>query len=450
MQLRNLQKKAFYYAQTIEHPAFFLSMRVGKCLLTLQDLLYNAYFPSLICAPLSTLYGWEEDLKKLGIPKSEYQIITGTKSQKQKLIKSKSFIFTNKEFYRSIPELITKVHFKSVVFDESTFIKNHKAAMTKFYIENFRNVKRRYILTGSAMTGHEWDIFCQLKFLDPSIFLEKNFWDFKYNYFYQAWEHEWKLKTEKQAQFYHKLNSKCCFITLSDVRKSIGKGELKTDRNIRTFEFSKKIKKIYKELKQNFIVSLEDKPLFGFQYILQQSIYLRKLCSGFITLDPDTKETKLVDDSKYKLLMDVVNIEIPDYKCIILCNFYDEIYLIEKFFKQSNKKYATLTGRDKNRGKIISDFQSDKIQYVVANVGCIKHGVTLSNADVTIEFSSVLGPEVVEQSEIRGTDIYRDDKQSIIHLIAKGSVEEYFYKKIGIQENNKRYREDLLKYLRKD
>jgi SNF2 family DNA or RNA helicase len=221
---------------------------------------------------------------------------------------------------------------------------------------------------------------------------------------------------------------------------------------VRTFDFSKKIKKIYDDLKKNFIVSLEDKPLFGFQYVLQQSIYMRKLCSGFVTLDPETKETKLIDLSKYKLLMDVVNIEIPDYKCIILCNFYDEIYTIEKFFKQSKKKFSILTGKTKSldRGKIISDFQNDKIQYVIANVGCMKHGVTLSNADVTIEFGSILGAETVEQGEIRGTDIYRDDKQSIIHLVAKGSVEEYFYKKIGIQESKKKFREDFLKYLRKD
>ena len=450
MKLHTLQRRMFYYCQKVEHPALLCTMRSGKTILTIKDLIYQNYFPALICAPLSTLYGWEEDLQKIGIPKSEYQIITGTKKQKQKLIKSKSFIVTNKEFYISIPELIDKVHFKSVVFDESTFLKNHKANMTNFYHTNFRKLKRRYILTGSFMTGHEWDSYGQLKFLDPSIFPQRNFWEFRNKYFYESWKHNWKLKPEKKDEFYGKLNAKCCFVTLNDVRESIGKGELEVDRSVRSFEFSPKIKKIYDNLKKNFIVSLEDKPLFGFQYILQQSIYLRKLCSGFITLDPETKETQLVDDSKYKLLMDLINIEIPDYRCIILCSFYDEIYTIEKFFKQNKKKYVTLTGKSKNRNEIIGKFQKGKVQYLIANVGCVKHGVTLSNADITIDFSSLVGPETIEQAEIRGTDIYRDDKQSIIHLIAKRSVEEFFYKKIGKQETERKLREEFLKYLREN
>ncbi len=362
MKLRKIQRGAFEYCQDVQHPALFLTMRAGKAILTLKDIIYNGVFPALITAPLTTLHGWVEDIEKLGFTKKDYQVILGTKKQKQKLIVKKKFILTNKEFFISIPELITKIHFNSVVLDESTSIKNYKSNITKFYLKNFRNTQRRYILTGSPMDNSEMDIYTQLQFLDPSILGKKSFWDFKMYYFYEAWKFQWKMKPNRIDEFYQRLKSKCHFVTLSDVRKSIGKGELKTERIVRTFALKPKIRKMYDTLKQDFIVTMEEENLFGIQFVLQQLVYLRRLCSGFITLNPETKETKLVDFSKYELLESILNTEIPDYKVIILCNFYDEIYQIEKFFLQNKKKYSIITGMTKqdDRGKAISNFQNGK------------------------------------------------------------------------------------------
>ncbi len=445
MKLRTLQRTAFYYAQNINHPAFFLTMRIGKILLTIKDIDYNNVFPVLICAPLTTLYGWEEDLQKFGCTKNDYEVITGTKSQKKEKITNKAFILTNKEFFMSIPELIIEINFKAVVLDESTCIKNPKAAITKFYMKNFQHIQRRYVLTGTPMTGSEMDIFCQLQFLDPTIFKENNYYEFRYKYFYQLFGNEYKLKSYKKPEFYQKLNEKCCFISLNDLRKSIGKKRLETERIVRTVPMSKRFKKIYNKLKKEFIVSLDDKNLFGIQFILQQLVYLRKLCSGFLTLNPETKETQLVDSSKYDLLEDIINNEIPDYKVIILCNFYVEIYEIEKIFKQNKKKYCIITGKTNvaNRGIYQKQFQEGKIQYIIANTECLKMGVTLSNADLTIEFTSVLGNITREQIMFRGTDIYNDNKISIMHLIVENSIEEYFYKKIGKQLIKKELIEEL-------
>lgn len=452
MKLRPLQRSAFYYAQTVDHPAFFLTMRAGKALLTIKDIVYNNVFPALICAPLSTIFGWEQDLLKFGCTKNDYEIIIGRKKQKQKKIVNKSFIITNKEFYLSIPELIQKIDFKSICLDESTCIKNYKTEISKYFIKNFKNIKRKYILSGTPMTNSEMDIYCQLQFLDSSILNFKNFWDFKNYFFYQVWKYEWKLKSYRKTQFYQTLNKKCHFVTLNDVRNSIKKENLKTERIIRSIILKPKIKEIYKKLKDDFIVSIDGKNLFGFQYVLQQLIYLRKLCSGFITLNPETKETKLIDLSKYTLLMDIINNEIPNYKIIILCNFYDEINQITKLFQQSNKKFAIITGKTKSelRGKYTWDFQNNKIQYLIANTQCLKFGVTLSNADLTIVFSTILGEITRTQVELRGTDIYTDNNLLIMHLIVDNSVEKYFYDKIKKQISKNKLIDELLNYLNKD
>ena len=460
MKLRKIQREAFEYCQNVPHPALFCTQRTGKALITLKDVIYNNAFPALIMAPLTTLYGWAEDLQKLGFTEKDYSVIVGTKKQKQKLIKEKRFILTNKEFFVSIPELITIIDFKSVVLDESTSIKNppkfnkktkkYSPAITKFYLKHFRNVKRRYILSGTPMDNHELDIYCQLQFLNPNIFKQKSFWEFRAYYFYESWKYTWKLKGNRQAEFYQRLKDNCHFVTLSDVRKSIGKGELKTERIVRTFKLKPKIRKIYDTLKQDFIVTMDQENLFGIQFVLQQLVYLRKICSGFLTLNPETKETKLIDFSKYELLESIINNEIPDYKVIILCNFYDEIYQIEKILQRNARNFRIISGRTKteDRGKAISDFQSGKIQYILANTKCLEFGATLSSADLTLEFSSVLGNITKNQVEKRGTCIYEDDKIPIMHLVCEDTIENYFYKKIEDQDNRQKFIEGLLNYVK--
>lgn len=458
MKLTNIQKQGLEYAQTVQYPAFFMTMRAGKSILTIKDLIFNECFPALICASLSTIYGWEQDLQKCGFTKNDYQILIGEKSQKIRNFKnltSKSIVLTNKEFYISIPEIIKYINFKSVILDESTCIKNFKSNISKFYCKNFKKIQRKYVLTGTPMPNSELDIFCQLQFLDPTILNFKNFWSFKTKYFYCYNYHDYRIKPSIKAYFYQRLAQTCHFVTLQDVRRSIGKENIKMNRIVRTCALTEESKEIYKQLKENFLMTVDNNILFGFSYILQQIVYLRKLCSGFIKIKPDSEETKLIDLSKYILLMDILKHEIPDYKIIILCNFYDEIYQTEKIFKKTKKfqnNFDLITGQVSSlkRGEIMQKFQNNEIQYIIANTACIKHGVTLSTADLIIEFSTILGAEIRDQVEFRGTNIYTNDNMTIMHLIVERSIEEYFLKKIEKQISNKQLMNDLIMYLRKE
>ncbi|HUT06106.1 MAG TPA: SNF2-related protein [Nitrosopumilaceae archaeon] len=272
MKFRKIQRKPFLYCQEQQHPALFLTMRTGKCFITLKDIEYQEAFPALICVPLSTIYGWVQDLEKLGYGEEDYTVLIGTKENKAKEfpdLAEKKFILTNKEFFISIPSLIKKLNFKAVVVDESTCLKNYKTRIYKFFTKNFRDTERRYILTGTSMTGSVLDIYGQMQFLDPTFFNCKTFWDFQNKFFIELYPHHFVLKPHLSESFYKRLSERCCFVTLSDVRKSIGKKDLEINRTVRTFELSEEMQEIYKKLKEDFLVSYEDNILFGFNHFLQ-------------------------------------------------------------------------------------------------------------------------------------------------------------------------------------
>ena len=190
IKLTKIQKEMFYYMQDVKHPALFCTMRSRKTIVVLKDLLFQENFPVLICTPLNALHGWSSDLEKLGVTKNEVQLLVGTKKKKEKLFDAnKKFTLTNKEFYRSMPNLTKELKPQSIVLDEAHCVKDPKTAMTKFYMNNleFKKANRRYILTGTPMHNSLLDIYCQLQFLDPTIFNCNSYWVFRKKFFYNSW-----------------------------------------------------------------------------------------------------------------------------------------------------------------------------------------------------------------------------------------------------------------------
>lgn len=453
LKLKPVQKEGFYYCQEQEHPALFITMRGGKALLSIFDIVFNELLPCLICVPLTTLYGWSQDLIKFGLTKNDFTVLIGTKQQKTKILKSnitnKSFILTNKEFFQSIPEILQTVKFNSIILDESTVIKNPKAEITRFYLNNFKNFKRRIILSGDPIIKNEMDLYCQLQFLDPSILKYKTFNDFKFSCFYQLWKNEWRIKPNFRNSFYTHLSKRCFFRNIDEIRSKTGLKKFKTERIVKTFPLKPKTKEVYQKIKEYFLMSYQDKNLFGLKYVIEQLVYLRKLCSGFITLSKESKETLLIDDSKYQLLKSIILTELKNYKIIILCNFYDEIAEIEKILQQINMNYRVITGKTLSlqRGYYIQEFQETTLPVIIGNTACLKYGATLSKADVTIEVSTLFG-EARNQAEKRGIDLYKDDKNFIIHLLAEKTIEEFFYSKLLQNITHKQLMIDLLVFLR--
>lgn len=457
------QRKAYYYGRRVEHPAYFLEMRLGKTRLTIKDILINDLFPALIVAPYSALYGWYQELLFCGVPDREICSLVGTKNERLALLDRlpNGFYLTNRESHLSIGQALSKHNWKAVVLDESTCIKSPpvkrfdkekrvakwKPAITKFYCDNFRSVKRRYILTGTPMPESELDIFQQLKFLDPSILPFKNWWEFREMHFNKINPYDWCITERGKEYLTNKLNQYCFFMSCKEAGLYTRKVY---ERKV--FKLQKKTYKMYKELVKTFILwnftQRNEKELLAVtDFATVKFLMMRQLCSGFVKVDD---KYKLIDSSKFDILDELLTIELKNSSVIIWSEFHHEMDHIEYLLNLRSVSYVRIDGNTPKttRDTYLRDFQSGKVKRLITHARCFKYGANVSKADCTIYVSTPLGLESRLQSEARMNDPYSNEADLIIDLTAENTIEEKIIDSLIRKESKQEMILRLVKHLK--
>jgi SNF2 family DNA or RNA helicase len=78
-----------------------------------------------------------------------------------------------------------------LVLDESSFVKNRRAAQTRACMELGKLAVRRVILSGTPITNNPLDLWSQISFLSPKILPYRNFYHFRANFAVMGgWQHK--------------------------------------------------------------------------------------------------------------------------------------------------------------------------------------------------------------------------------------------------------------------
>ena len=428
--LRDHQLKALAYALTVQHPALFMEMRLGKTLVAIRAIQHRQEFPVLIAMPFSAFGGWIEDLQKDGTHPSDIVELDGTAKQRAMKLAdgldsgAKYFLF-NKEGHSVIP-MIKEVDWGTVVLDESTFVKSPKAQVTKFYTKNFRNVKHRYILTGTPMTESELDYFCQLHFLNENILGQKNYWEFRNKHFRPSGFHGF-TPTHKGKAFITERIAKSCFFM---KRKEVDLGGEKIYEK-RVVKQTPQFHRIQREVIKTFLLTDGNgTELASTMFATQKFIWLRRLCGGFL-------DGKLVYNAKINELIELITGELNNERAIILCVFTEEIDLCYDRIIKVKKRAARIHGGvpPVKRRELLAMFQKGQLDFLIAQPECFKYGVNASSANTEIYYSTPTSLETRQQSEDRVIDVSKKDSALIIDLMVKNSIEVDIYDSLMAKED---------------
>lgn len=407
---------ALRWSDSVRHPGFYIDMRLGKCLLTIRRVRrWHCEGPYLIICPDSAIQGWLDAIEEeIGLPPVE---ISGSRNHRLRILKNLIYNFwyvTNKECHRSTPE-IKEIPWDVVVFDESRFIANPKSNMSKFYVENFRDVNHRIILTGTPDYRDSLDYYQQLRFLDYNSLPYKNFWDFRTTAFFHE-GYDFILKKKHDLILKNALAKYTYIINRDDVEGG------RTHEYIKhTFRLPRKLRKEYDTIEEEFIFEKQDmKTIFA----TQAHIWLMRLCGGFIN-------DKFVWDNKLKKLIELLKYDLKNEQVVVLCRFKREVYKLNNFFtrnyiEKEKWKSCAFTGDIQKilRRKIIKNFNEKKLRVLFAHPAAISHGTDLSSATSIIFYSQPSGGEVRDQSEKRIFTMSDEKHTLIIDLLTKGTVDE--------------------------
>ena len=407
------QRKAFYLSRDKESFALLMEQGTGKTKVVIDNAAYlygqGKITALVVIAPNGVHRNWLS--KEIpdhmpewcpsrtvyyhsGMRKKELEAFDEVLAETEKL---KVFSFNVEAFVSDKAVALMKRVLLSndvmLVVDESSRIKRPGAKRTKI-ITRFSNMaKYRRIMTGTPVTKGPEDVYSQFKFLDPHILGYDSFYSFRARYCVMggfenkqivSYQNIDELTQNIEGHSFRVLKKDCL-----DLPEKIYQRH--------PVDLSPKQRKLYNQLRKDFIAELEGEKLDAPETITRLLRLQQIVCGWFPTED----EIKQIDDKNPRLqaLLDVLS-DI-DSKVIIWARFKADLRAIERALGELAVAYHGEVSNDQ-RAIAVERFQNDpKIRYFVGQPQSGGIGLTLTAADCAIYYSNSFDLETRLQSEDR-------------------------------------------------
>jgi SNF2 family DNA or RNA helicase len=370
---------------------------------------------------------WQSNINKTQQEKLETLFETGT--DLHILIMNVEALSTEKGVKFATRFLVS--HKTLMAIDESTTIKTPTAKRTKNIISLGKHSKYRRIMTGSPVTKNPLDLYTQCEFLDPYLLDFASYYAFRNRYAVMKTMHV----RGRSIQVVHAFQN---MGELSEKLKGFSYRVLKEDcldlppKNWikRHITLSKEQEKIYKQMKEHALATLNGKVTSTMTVITQLMRLQQITCGHFVADDGTTQEIK---NNRITELMDVLD-EIEG-KAIIWGHWQKDIQNmvseIEKVHGPGSVvSYYGLTPQDERQDNI-RKFQDDpKCRFMVGTPSTGGYGITLTAANTVIYYSNGYDLEKRLQSEDRAHRIGQKKNVTYIDIIAEKTVDEKIQKSL--------------------
>ena len=257
-------------------------------------------------------------------------------------------------------------HKTLMCIDESTTIKNPKAKRTKNILSIAPRAQYRRILTGSPVTKNPLDLYSQCEFLNEEHLDFTSYYAFRNRYAEMKTLHIAGRSIQVVSHFKN-------LDELAEQLKTFSYRVLKEDcldlpEKIymkREIELSPEQKKVYKQMKEEALATLNGKQITTMTVLTQLMRLQQITCGHFVADDGTTQEIK---SNRLNELMDILD-EVEG-KAIIWAHWQKDIQiikeaLIKKYGPGSVVDYYGLTPQDQ-RQKNKDAFQNDsKVRFFV-------------------------------------------------------------------------------------
>lgn len=280
-----------------------------------------------------------------------------------------------------------------LVVDESSRIKTPGAKRTKVITKFAKDVKYKRIMTGTPVTKGPEDVYSQFKFLDPFILGYDSYYSFRARYCVMggyenrqivSYNNVDELTNSIEGHSFRVLKKDCL-----DLPDKIYQRH--------PVELSKKQRKLYDQLRKDFVTELEGEHLSAPEAITRLLRMQQIICGWFPTeeggMEIDEKNTRLT------ALIDLL----PDIECkvIIWARFKRDIKAIGEALGDKAVSYYGEVSND-DREIAVDRFQNDpKVRYFIGQPQSGGIGLTLTAAECAIYYSNSFDLETRMQSEDR-------------------------------------------------
>ncbi len=407
--------------------ALLMEMGTGKslCGLAVAGILmrFSLIDRCLIVCPLSIMGVWEEELAKFADFPYSVTLLKGpmTKKKEQLADLPKSdlqIVVCNYEsMWRLEPEL-AHFHAGLIIADEAHRLKDGTSRQSKAMHRLGDRADYRLLLTGTAITNKELDIFSEYRFAAPQVF-GKSFYSFRGRYFYMGGYGGYVPIFRKQMgdEFLAKLHS-----IAYRVRKDECLDLPPITEEVRTIDLEPKAMKLYAEIAEDSYAQLKDSEVTTFN-VLTQILRLSQITGGHLT--DDEKDLHAVSTAKLDALSDIIDtMQEENRKLVIMARFVPELNDIEALLQKKKIGYAVVRGGVKNRAEEVRRFQNDADCTVfLGQIQAAGMGLTLTAASTMVFYSLDYNIANFDQAKARIHRVSQTENCHYIYLCCRNTID---------------------------
>ena len=368
---------------------------------------------ALIIVPRSLIFNWIDELKKFA-PEITYAVYYGTNRKQilEKNLHQTHLLISTYGVIRQDIEILEDIKFSFVILDEAHYIKNPSSKIYKAIIQ--LEAENRISITGTPIENSLTDLWAQMNFLNDNML--GNFSYFKNEYIDAIVSNNFAPEIKELQKIIKPL-------ILRRLKKDVAK-ELPEKTEIIVFNEMEESQRILYEEKKS---SIRNAILFGNkkQGYIHAIAILNELRQ--IVLHP-----KLTDDKyqfmsgKYETIINIVeNLLAEGHKFLIFSSFVKHLNIYKEYFEANNIEYSMLTGKDKNRQKIVEDYQNnEKIKPFLISIKAGGQGLNITSANYVLIIDPWWNPFVEQQAIDRTHRIGQTKNVFVYKFITKNTIEE--------------------------
>jgi SNF2 family DNA or RNA helicase len=408
---------------------------------------------ALIVAPNSILDNWARELEMW--TDLSCVILRGEKKKRIALLgEPKDVYIINLEGLRVIFDELMAKRFNMIVTDEIHHAKSPKAQVTKALLKLGEKAEIRKGATGTLITNSLEDVWSISRFISPTIF-PGNVWAFRSRYMTnlnagQPWRNWPDFQPKPGAA--EEVRRRLAPYVIRFEKKAVLRFLPPVLFEKRMVTLGDEQRRVYKELKREFMADLDDGTIVLAAQILPRITKLIEVTSGFLYTETEPGKRSTYRFRQNAKLDELKNLlaEIGNKRIVIWASFREDIAIVRDSLSALDVRAITGDTPAAERQSIVDLFNSNQFQYLLCNPQAAGEGLSIY-AEYAIYFSRgwKLGERLqsLGRHDRPGSEIF--DNVTIFDLVAENTVDvEVFAALEGKEEllksiNPKRAREML-------
>ncbi len=434
-QLRGLARLAFWRDFGL-HGILADDMGLGKTIQAIALLLAEKEAgvkgPSLLVAPTSVVYNWEQEIAKFA-PSLRVLVLHGSdRHARYDELPDADVVVTSYGLLQRDRAILLEQPFNYAILDEAQKIKNPRSQAAK--MASRVRARHRLCLTGTPIENNLLEFWSLFHFLMPGLLGSER--HFRQTYF--------KIEPGEADSARDQLRRLTRPFILRRLKQDVAT-DLPPRTEIVTYcEMGVEQRKLYDEtlaaVRGHIFAEVRAKGLRRAHFhVLEGLLRLRQVaCDPRLVL----KEGPSVPSAKVEQFMELLREMIEEgHRVLVFSQFVKMLTVLREALAAEDIPYAYLDGQTKDRLERVQKFNADDTPVFLISLKAGGTGLNLTGADYVIHFDPWWNPAVEDQATDRAHRIGQTRHVFSYKLIAKDTVEE---KVLSLQAQKRQMVRDVL------